>query len=122
MRYKRNEPFRFQFQRPIPCVFKILKTNNQTYISKAGSAEILDLSTHGLRFKTHFNLPVEEQNYYLEVSFVINRKEVRIIGKPVWKKNDGKHYSYGVHFTDDEGTQQEIIQELKEFTKRTGEN
>lgn len=120
MRYKRDEPFRFQFQRPISCIFKILKNNQQSFISKAGSAEIMDISPHGLRFQTLFDLPVGELNYFLEISFVINRNEIRIIGKPVWKKTDGKNYTYGVHVMEDEVTQQVIIQELKEFAKKTG--
>ncbi|MFD2443321.1 PilZ domain-containing protein [Bacillus sp. CGMCC 1.16607] len=116
MQYKRKEPFRFHFQDPIPATYKILKIYNENN-SKIGRADILDVSPNGVRFKTDLNLPVNEKNFLIEMSFSINKKQIRLIGDLIWKKTFHSYYIYGLVGRDDAETKLEIIEELKGFAR-----
>lgn len=118
MLYKREEPFRFHFQSPIPSTFKILKLNNNGNESNQGFAEIMDVSPNGLRFKTPLNLPVKEKNFLLEFCFKINDKLIRFIGELIWKKQERSYYIYGLTGRDDQETKNEIIGALKDYSKK----
>lgn len=117
MLYKREEPFRFHFQAPLPATFKILKLNHHGKESNLGLAEILDVSPNGLRIKTLYNLPVNDRNFLLEFNFKIYDKQIRIIGNLVWKKQEDSFFIYGFIGREDEETKHEVIEELKEFSK-----
>ncbi|MDZ5470567.1 PilZ domain-containing protein [Bacillus sp. 31A1R] len=116
--YKREEPFRFQFNQPLHGAFKILRINNISEESKAGTADILDLSPNGLRFKTKLNLPIDKKRFLIEITFLLNDKLIRILGEPKWKKIEGSSFVYGFTGLDDTETKKEVIEGLKEFTKK----
>lgn len=120
MLYKRDEAFRFQFKKPIQGQFKIVSINGKSQTeAKMGTANILDISPNGLKFSTKLDLPIESNKFLLEVSFVLNERMLEILGVPIWKKGSSPLISYGLRGMDDHETRVEIIEELKEFSKRS---
>jgi hypothetical protein len=115
--YKRQEAFRFQFKQPIPGTFKIIRVNGMQGDDKSAIAYIVDISPNGLKFKSPINLPIEQNNFLLEVSFILADRLICILGKPKWKKAEGKMAVYGFTGLDDKETQKEIINVLKIYTK-----
>lgn len=118
MIYRREEPFRFQFQKPLEGTFKILRVNGIAGESKEGSALILDLSPNGLKFKSSLDLPTDKHQLLLEVSFSLNETQILIMGEPTWKKKEGNAYVYGFIGLDDQQTKTQIILALKEYSKK----
>ncbi|MEH7344034.1 PilZ domain-containing protein [Bacillus sp. JJ1532] len=118
MRYKREEAFRFQFRTPLEASVKIIKENGSYVAANVETAEIMDVSPHGVKFKTPLNLLIPENQYLIEVIFVIEGKMIHQLGHPVWKKVEGKNFSYGFNAVEDERTKKEIIQALKDFSRK----
>lgn len=119
MLYKREEPFRFHFQTPIPATFKICQLDQLGKGSNLGLAQVLDVSPNGLRMKTLFDLPLKEKNFLLEFNFKINEKQIRILGNIVWKKREGSSFTYGIIGREDDETKHELIEELKELSRNS---
>ncbi|WP_075981113.1 PilZ domain-containing protein [Bacillus massilinigeriensis] len=120
MIYRRDEPFRFQFKKPILGQFKILSINGERLNEpKMATAEILDLSPNGLKFSTKLVLPFDKKKLLLEVSFILNDKVIRILGTPIWKREAGPHFIYGLQGIEDQETKIEIVEELKEFSRKS---
>lgn len=117
MIYKRKEPFRFQFQQPIHGTFKVLSINGVKGDLKSAMLYIVDISPNGIRFKSNINLPIENNEFLLEISFLLVGRLIRMIGKPKWKKVLGNFCMYGFIGLDDNETKKEIIEVLKEYTK-----
>lgn len=118
MRYKRKEAFRFQFQKPIDGVMTITRVNGSNVQSNPESVEIMDVSPNGLKFKSILNLSLLENRYLLEITFQLEGRKIHILGEPIWKKNEGKLFSYGFNGLNDKRTNEEIIQALKDYSKR----
>ncbi|UII57197.1 PilZ domain-containing protein [Cytobacillus spongiae] len=118
MIYRRDEAFRFEFNRPIHGTFKLLKINDKSGQSKLGSADIIDLSPNGLRFESGLDLPLEQNSLLIEVNFILNERLIRILGTPKWKKTHGTRYIYGFTGINDQETKKEIIEELKIYSKK----
>lgn len=118
MRYRRNETFRYQFENPVVCTFRILKVDNKELTSKAGEANIYDISEGGLKLTSPLYIPLENKEIEIEILFKLNQDELKLTGILVWRKdNVNSLYSYGVQFTIDESTQKTLIQELKTYSK-----
>ncbi|WP_066058114.1 PilZ domain-containing protein [Robertmurraya korlensis] len=117
MIYKRQEAFRFQFQQPIHGTFKIISINGVQGDVKSAIAYIVDISPNGIKFKSPINLPIEQNDFLLEVSFLLADRLIRVIGTPKWKKIEGKMCVYGFTGLDDKETKEEIINVLKIHTK-----
>lgn len=117
MIFRRDEPFRFQFNRPIEGTFKIININGRDTDSKIGVAYILDLSPNGVRFKSPIELPIEDNQFVLEVKLELMSRTIRMAGKPKWKKSDGKEFVYGFIGLDEFQTKREIIDILKDYVK-----
>lgn len=118
MRYKREEAFRFQFRKPLQATVKILEIDGKKVNNSAETVEIMDVSPHGLRFKTVLNLSVPARHYLLEILFTIEDRTIQIIGHPVWKKTEGSAFSYGLNGIEDDNTKKEMIQALKDYAKK----
>lgn len=120
MLYRRDEAFRFTFGTPIEGTFKILSSDGIKGISKEGRAFILDLSPNGIKFSSPLDLPIKENQFLVEVSFTLNKKTISMLTKPKWKKRiSPTSFAYGVVGLDNEETKKEVIEELKEYTRRT---
>ncbi|MGP7818928.1 PilZ domain-containing protein [Niallia sp. 01092] len=116
MRYKRDEPFRFQFKEPIEATFTFHTTDN-TSLSKPGNAEIIDLSPNGLKFISELDLPVNNEHLLFCFTFKLNNKEFIIPGNIIWKKPRLNQFLYGYEGKNDEGTKKRIVEMLKEYVK-----
>lgn len=117
MRYKRNETFRYEFGKPLPCSLKILKVDGQQVESKVGKADIYDLSPEGLKISTEFNF-FNNNEVVLEFSFSIITEQ-KVTGEIIWQRKDyNGHYLYGVHLFNDAESKNKLINELKEYSKK----
>ncbi|MFC0477251.1 PilZ domain-containing protein [Robertmurraya beringensis] len=117
MIYKRQEAFRFQFQQPIHGTFKIVSINGKQGDVKSAIAYIVDISPNGIKFRSPINLPIEQNDFLLEISFLLADRFINVLGKPKWKKTEGKMWVYGFTGLDDKETKKEIVNVLKIYTK-----
>ncbi len=115
--YKRQEAFRFQFQQPIHGTFKIVSINGKQGDVKSAIAYIVDISPNGIKFRSPINLPIEQNDFLLEISFLLADRFINVLGKPKWKKTEGKMWVYGFTGLDDKETKKEIVNVLKIYTK-----
>jgi len=118
VRYKREEAFRFQFQKPISGFFKIVKENGKNVDSHTTFIDIMNISPNGLMFKSSIDLSIHDKLFLLEISFDIENRTLYILGEPVWKKQEGTNYYYGFIGMDNDETKQEIIEALKNHSKK----
>lgn len=117
MKYRRHETFRYQFEEPIVCTFRILKVENKERVSSIGDAWIFDISEGGLKLTTPLNIPLDNKLIEIEITFKLNETELLLTGILLWKKSHRKDYSYGVQFTIDEKLKRNLIEELKIYSK-----
>ncbi|OLO39199.1 hypothetical protein BTR23_09090 [Alkalihalophilus pseudofirmus] len=108
-RYKRNEPFRFNFDQPMYCCFFIKSDRSHMF-----DGVILDLSPNGLKIRTPIDLLIDTK---IEIAFHLNNTLFDVKGLVRWKKT-GSDQIAGIQLENDEFTQQRIIEELKFFVKR----
>ncbi|CAM3482358.1 PilZ domain-containing protein [Cytobacillus oceanisediminis] len=118
MRYKREEAFRFQFRTPLEATVKIIHLNRKKQETPSFPAAIMDISPNGTKFKSPMDIAIDENQYLMEISFNLDEKSIRMLGEPVWKKSVGSHSIYGFNGLEDEQTRCEIIQALKEYSKK----
>ncbi|MBU8877617.1 PilZ domain-containing protein [Bacillus sp. FJAT-29790] len=118
MRYKREESFRFQFRKPLQGMIKVIRANGISGDSNIGTIDIMDVSPHGVKFKSSLDLPIHENRYLLEITFELDGKPIHLLGEPVWKKSEGAGFVYGFSGLEDEGTKNEIIGALKDYSKK----
>ncbi len=118
MRYKREEAFRFQFQKPLQGSIKVIKENGANVDSISSPIDIIDVSPNGLKFISPLNLAVPENKYLLEITFNLENRYLHILGEPVWKKTNGSDFTYGFNGLANDSTKQEIIETLKDYSKR----
>ncbi|MCF2647650.1 MULTISPECIES: PilZ domain-containing protein [Bacillaceae] len=115
MRYKRNEAFRYQLNDSLDAIFT-LKVEEDTLSSK-GHALIYNISPNGLRFRTEYNLPVDDSRLLLQLQFILNGNEIIMPGHITWKKKIGSLFEYGFEGTEDNDAKQKIINGLKELSR-----
>lgn len=117
MIYKRQEAFRFQFKQPIHGSFRIISINGVQGDIQSAIAYIVDISPNGIKFRSPINLPIEQNDFLLEISFLLADRLIRVIGKPKWKRIEDEICVYGFTGLDDKETKEEIINALKIHTK-----
>lgn len=119
MRYKRNAPLRYNFGEPISAQFKIVKIDDREVDSQFGKAEVLNISIDGACLRTEFNIPdINQKEVSLYFKFNINDKELNYTGNIVWKKELGKNVQYGLRINMNEQEKQQLIDELKVYSKK----
>lgn len=118
MRFKREEAFRFQFQKPLHGSIKVIKENGANVDSISNSIDILDVSPNGIKFVSPINLAIREKQYLLEITFELENRYLHILGEAVWKKENGSNFTYGFIGMDNKSTKQEVIDTLKHYSKR----
>lgn len=118
MRYKREEAFRYTFGRPKSALFRIVKIDNQPVDSSPGEGKLIDISPEGGRLASTLNIPdSDHKEIQLSISFNLNQKEFALLGNMMWKKQKGVTYEYGIHLDVDDSTKQDLIDELKVYSK-----
>ncbi|MGM9950626.1 MAG: PilZ domain-containing protein [Lysinibacillus sp.] len=120
MIYKRKEGFRYAFGESIEAGFVVLIDGKPVGVGESRLAcHVLDISPHGLKMATNVNLSgYMDKMLQLEISFVIDKAEIRAIGEIVWCKKFGSGYHYGIVFYNQPGVESMIISELKARRRR----
>ncbi|WP_162879156.1 PilZ domain-containing protein [Paraliobacillus quinghaiensis] len=121
MRYNRQEPLRYTFAKPIEGDFTIIINDHndpedQTqHKTGSGRLEVIDLSPGGMRFATELDLPLNEKDFLIEVSFRFVEEDVKMVGNLVWKKEKVKRFEYGLDALEDDNKDNQIMSFLKKI-------
>ncbi|MCL1695811.1 MULTISPECIES: PilZ domain-containing protein [unclassified Lysinibacillus] len=110
MIFKRQEGFRFKFEKPLNMTFAIYE-DGRVNQAETAMADLLDISPRGLKMFTEVDLGVNPPP--LDLRFVLDTKEVRAFGEVIWSRPFGKGKQYGVNFHDQESVEDLIVEELK---------
>jgi len=121
MRFRRNESFRYTFNTPVECHFKIIKINGIPVESEFGSGKIMDISPHGLKMMSFLNLLVANKKLKLEVHFMLEEYFFQIPGEVVWQQKifQNNSYLYGIQFHHIEEISEKIIEIIKTHVRKT---
>lgn len=118
MRHKRKSTFRYTFDDSVPALFQITKINQDTVNTSPGKAEIIDISTVGVKLTSHLEIPeINHNSIELTISFTLNNIELNFNGKIVRHKKRVSTNEYGVEFFKDEQAQELLIKQLKAISK-----
>lgn len=119
MRYNRKSPLRYVFGVPVEAYFKIIKVDDRDVTSSEGKAEIINISQDGMKIISDLNIPdVTSKKISLSIRFVLNDSELLYNGEIVWKKEKVKKTEYGIHMKLNEDEREQLIEQLKIFTKK----
>lgn len=121
MRYQREEPFRFTFDKPIAALFQIKGIDGHPVDASDGEANIIDISTEGIKLNSKLDIP-DSKSIQLSISFELNSKELNVEGFIVWKKNKGVSNDYGLELETEDSDQKELVKQLKIYAKKLLEN
>lgn len=115
MRFKRQEPFRYQFGQPIPCKFRITRIGERQVETDKGAAEIHDISPRGIRMETSLNLPIDSAKGEIEVElqFTIVDQPMNVRGVVIWKKTCVNEFQYGLSLEISKQEEMLLIGEIK---------
>ncbi|WP_163969386.1 PilZ domain-containing protein [Oceanobacillus halotolerans] len=115
MRSKREEAFRYTFGRPLPAFFKITKIDDDLVTTAEGNAEIIDISPSGLKIHSQLTIPdTDQKTIEISIRFTLNDEELNYHGIIVWKD---RLNHYGIDLLTDEEEQQNLIEQLKIYSK-----
>lgn len=116
--FRREEPFRYTFNEEVKGLLTITSVDDEYADSKKEYVHLLDLSPNGMKIKCDMDLSIRKNKYEFQVNFILNNKELSLIGIPIWKKQIGPHsFSYGIRGYNNERTKREITEELKIFAR-----
>ena len=121
MRYNRHDYFRYPFDPYIPATFRIQLNNEEKILSNEGPCEIIDISTGGMKFVTHLDLPVRSEILALQLEFTIYKHPFEILGNVAWKKQTEFGFEYGFEFGEDQKVDSLITEELKHHARKVKE-
>ncbi|PID02562.1 hypothetical protein CSV67_07960 [Sporosarcina sp. P2] len=121
MRYNRHDYFRYTFNPYIPATFRIQLNNEERSMSNEGNCEILDISTGGVKFVTHLDLPVRLEILALQLEFTIYQHHFEILGNVAWKKETEYGFEYGFEFDEEQKMDALITEELKHHARKVKE-
>ncbi|UFU00861.1 PilZ domain-containing protein [Radiobacillus kanasensis] len=114
MYYKRNEPYRFSFEQPIPANIKTLTAEDTP--SSTYQVLLLDVSLSGVRMECSTDIPIEQNKQYI-IEFTLLDQHCVTTGEIVWMKDLSNKYHCGVQLDTDEQTQDQITSQLKQFVR-----
>ncbi|MCQ5365567.1 PilZ domain-containing protein [Anoxybacillus salavatliensis] len=117
MRFKRQEPFRYQFDQPIPCTFRIIRIGEREVETDKGAAEIHDISPRGIRMETKLHLPIDSAKGEMEVElqFTIVDQPITVRGVVIWKKTYANEFQYGISLEISKQEEMQLIGEIKRY-------
>lgn len=121
MRYNRHDYFRYIFDPYIPATFRIRINSDDQQLSNVGPCELVDISTGGVKFVTHLDLPVRSEMLELQLEFVIFKHPFEILGNVAWKKQTEFGFEYGFEFGEDQKVDALITEELKHYARKMKE-
>ncbi|WP_226581360.1 PilZ domain-containing protein [Halobacillus litoralis] len=108
MHERRQEPFRYSFQTPLPGFY-----NKKLNRHVSGLIEVKDISMNGLRFScdSHPGLSTKDEIF---ISFMYEKETFTTEGRIIWLKTEHESMTCGVHVFDYPIRLKEILQELGE--------
>lgn len=112
-RFKREEPFRYEFIQPQDTSFYISRFRGKTSQSSRGKGVVRNISPGGLRLETDFNLPKGDE-IEITIELDIANHIIEPVGFIVWKDQSHDRFLYGIRFTSNDFAQ-DIIRALKDF-------
>jgi hypothetical protein len=119
MRYKREEPFRYEFNPPLSCTFSIVEIDNKNVNTGNADGQIIDLSPKGVKLVSKLNIPLGKQEVKIKLNFRINIETIYVVGILVWRKElNHLGFQYGVKFVNISVLPEVIMEELKIFIKQ----
>ncbi|MBO1513927.1 PilZ domain-containing protein [Metabacillus bambusae] len=119
MRYKREEPFRYEFNPPLSCTFSIVEIDNKNINTGNADGHIIDLSPKGVKLTSKLNIPLGKQEVKIKLNFRINIDMIYVVGILVWRKElNHLGFQYGVKFVNISVLPEVIMEELKTFIKQ----
>ncbi|WP_458413646.1 PilZ domain-containing protein [Schinkia sp. CFF1] len=121
MKFRRQESFRYTFNSPIDCLFRIIKIDDDSKSSEFGKGQIIDISPSGLKMLSSLNLSPSHKKIEIEVRFTIDNRPYEIPGMILWQKRDflKNEYSYGIKLDSSEEISSTIIESLKKHAEQT---
>lgn len=124
MQYKRSEYFRYTFGEPSKATFRLIKDSGgdqPAEFSNKGNCQIVDISPNGLRMITELSIAIELIKQ-IEISFIIDKTPLNMIGELVWSKKNVRGFEYGVQLNGNHENEQKIVNELKARRRKEVEN
>ncbi|WP_280771095.1 PilZ domain-containing protein [Salipaludibacillus daqingensis] len=114
-RFKREEPLRYEFAKPLDVSFYISRLRGEQSQSSRGKGVIRNISPGGLRLESTLDLPKDKE---VEITFELDiaGHTIQPIGCIVWKEKSYDRTMYGVDFVSNE-YEQNIIRALKDYPK-----
>lgn len=123
MRYNRTEPFRFIFDKQPTIFFSITGVDEKEVKTPEGIAQLIDLSPGGLKLKSNLDIAISTHHHVkVSVRFTLNGNEYHFNGNIKWRKKDQGEFYYGVKLLVDESAREELIKQLKIFSKSVKES
>jgi hypothetical protein len=99
LRYKRDEPYRFEFIEPISANFYIDKPALNVNQFTTNELKLVDISLRGIKIETDLNIPLIE-DITLTTNIKIGSYNFTLIGNIVWRKRvTSSQFNYGIKLT-----------------------
>ncbi|HHW37056.1 MAG TPA: PilZ domain-containing protein [Bacillales bacterium] len=121
MIFRRQEGFRYSFNKPIDCNFKIIKIDDSEIDTEFGFGQIVDISPNGLKMISSLNLSPTFKKIEIQVHFLIDEQAFITPGIIQWQKKEWSLnvYSYGIKLVSSEETAANIVAGLKKHAEKT---
>ena len=113
MRYKREDSFRYAFDKPLEALFRIERVDGDEVTTSMGKAQIIDISPTGLKLNTDLEIPqTEQKDIELSISFTLNGESFEVTGEVVWKK-EAVGFDYGIDLSISEEESESLVEAVK---------
>lgn len=120
MVYRRNESFRYKFNKPIQCQFKITRIDDQIINSDLGAGQILDISPTGIKLLSPLNMTPQNKEIEIEIHFSLDDQTFELPGLLLWQKKDfNNEFSYGVKLEITAEIEHQVVEQLKDHARNS---
>ncbi|WPZ20006.1 PilZ domain-containing protein [Geobacillus subterraneus] len=106
MRFKRQEPFRYQLGQPLSA--ELIASDGQH------SVLIHDISPHGMKLEAKKRLPFSREGSEVEVSFAVGGVSLTVSGRLVWERPFARIYYYGIRLHVTKQEEERLIEAIKQ--------
>ncbi|WP_185959709.1 PilZ domain-containing protein [Lentibacillus cibarius] len=112
MYFKRNEPYRYTFSKPVDG--RLTKTETDDTVTT--NVQILDVSNHGAKIYCPSVVNLQE-HAKISLTFELNSTFFQSPGTIVWLKQFRQSLELGLHLDTDDEYKEKILAELKQMAK-----
>lgn len=114
--FKRNEPFRFTFDKPIPGKLYNITAENSSPVN----VTILDVSNFGAKVYCEDKVKLEKDTN-IKLFYMISGKSFEAQGSITWTKYARTSYEMGLHLNTDNAYHHSMIESLKRWKRSHNE-